>query len=235
MTPLSFSITLVLMLLTINAFGLLYSLIVIYTPWFTRYKIQPKPYPKDIFFKRMPLYGLNFTILLTFAGLGGYAIHPYISHEMPPVALLAIQVLIAFVFDDVFFYFYHRWLHVNKTMLGKVHFIHHRANPPFPLEYLYNHPLEWMLGMIGAVFGCVVAGLIFPLSTFTIICFGAIRNLHEIHIHSDLNLPLISKIPLISKTKHHDDHHSMLDGNYASTFVWWDKLFKTELKTDSKN
>jgi methylsterol monooxygenase len=235
MTAFTFSLTLVLMLLAINLFGLLYSLTLLYTPWLNAYKIQPKPYPKGVFLKRMPLYGLNFSILLTFAGVGSYFIFPYLSPEIPPLLPLAIQVIIAFVFDDVFFYFYHRWLHVNKTMLGKVHFIHHRANPPFPLEYLYNHPLEWMLGMIGAVFGCAMAGLFFPLSTFTIICFGAIRNLHEIHIHSDVTLPFISKIPLISKTKHHDDHHSMLEGNYASTFVWWDKLFKTELKNDSKN
>lgn len=235
MTALNFSIALVLMLFFVNLFGLVYSLVLIYTPLFNNYRIQNKPYPKTIFFKRMPLYGLNLFLLITFAGFGSYIIHPFISNEVPELLPLAIQVLIAFVVDDFFFYFYHRWLHVNKTMLGKIHFIHHRANPPFPLEYLYNHPLEWMLGMIGAVLGCAAAGLIFPLSTFTIIWFGAIRNLHELHIHSDLNLPIISKFPLISKSKHHDDHHSMLDGNYASTFVWWDKIFKTELKNDSKN
>ena len=115
-------------------------------------------------------------------------------------------------------------------MLGKIHTIHHRASPPFPLEYLYAHPLEWMLGMVGAVLGFAAVALFMPLNVFAIMAFGAIRNLHEIHIHSDLNIPIISQLPLISKTKHHDDHHSFLKGNYASTFVWWDKLFKTELK-----
>ena len=134
-----------------------------------------------------------------------------------------------FLVEDVFFYFYHRLLHVNKFLLGKIHSIHHRASPPFPLEYLYNHPLEWMLGFIGPVLGFLVVGLISPISIFTVLIFGAIRNLREIHLHSDLNLPILSKIPLISKTKHHDDHHSLLDGNYSSIFVWWDKIFKTEL------
>lgn len=84
--------------------------------------------------------------------------------------------------------------------------------------------------MIGAAFGFTVVMIFMPINLFAFFLFGAIRNLHEIHIHSDLNLPFISQIPFISKTKHHDDHHSMLDGNYASTFVWWDKIFKTEIK-----
>jgi len=86
-----------------------------------------------------------------------------------------------------------------------------------------------MLGFIGPVIRLLVVGLISPISIFTVLIFGAIRNLREIHLHSDLNLPILSKIPLISKTKHHDDHHSLLDGNYSSIFVWWDKIFKTEL------
>jgi len=66
-----------------------------------------------------------------------------------------------------------------------------------------------------------------PINLYAFWIFGLLRNLHEIHIHSNIELPLLSRIPLLSKTKHHDDHHAYLDGNYASTFVWMDRIFKT--------
>ncbi len=229
MTAFTFSLTIVGLLLFNNLFGLLYSLVLLYTDWLKKYRIQDKKYQKGIFFKRMPLYLFNFSLLILLAGFGSYFIFPLLEKSWSSGLVLALQVLGIFLVEDVFFYFYHRLLHVNKFLLVKIHSIHHRASPPFPLEYLYNHPLEWMLGFIGPVLGFVVVGLISPISIFTVLIFGAIRNLREIHLHSDLNLPLLSKIPLISKTKHHDDHHSLLDGNYSSIFVWWDKVFKTEL------
>lgn len=229
MTALTFSLIIIGLLLINNLFGLLYSLVLLYTDWLNKYRIQEKKYQKGIFFKRMPLYLFNFSLLIILAGFGSYFIFPFLEQSWSSGWLLALQVLGIFLVEDVFFYFYHRLLHVNKFLLVKIHSIHHRASPPFPLEYLYNHPLEWMLGFIGPVLGFVAVGLISPISIFTVLIFGAIRNLREIHLHSDLNLPLLSKIPLISKTKHHDDHHSLLDGNYSSIFVWWDKVFKTEL------
>ena len=229
MTAYTFSLTIVGLLLFNNLFGLLYSLVLLYTDGLKKYRIQDKKYQKGIFFKRMPLYLFNFSLLILLAGFGSYYIFPLLEKSWSSGWVLALQVLGIFLVEDVFFYFYHRLLHVNKFLLVKIHSIHHRASPPFPLEYLYNHPLEWMLGFIGPILGFVVVGLISPISIFTVLIFGAIRNLREIHLHSDLNLPLLSKIPLISKTKHHDDHHSLLDGNYSSIFVWWDKVFKTEL------
>ncbi|MFM7388292.1 MAG: sterol desaturase family protein [Bacteroidota bacterium] len=229
MTALTFSLMIIGLFLINNLFGLLYSLVLLYTDWLNKYRIQEKKYQKGIFFKRMPLYLFNFSLLIILAGFGSSFIFPFLEQSWSSGWLLALQVLGIFLVEDVFFYFYHRLLHVNKFLLVKIHSIHHRASPPFPLEYLYNHPLEWMLGFIGPVLGFVAVGLISPISIFTVLVFGAIRNLREIHLHSDLNLPLLSKIPLISKTKHHDDHHSLLDGNYSSIFVWWDKVFKTEL------
>jgi sterol desaturase/sphingolipid hydroxylase (fatty acid hydroxylase superfamily) len=87
-----------------------------------------------------------------------------------------------------------------------------------------------MLGMLGVVVGFGLIMIFTPVSIYAVWIFGGLRNLHEIHIHSDLTLPFLSKIPLISKTKHHDDHHSKLTGNYSSTFLWMDRIFKTEFK-----
>jgi len=204
MNAASIAIYTIVLLVCTNLFGLLYSMLVLYTPIFKKFSIQKKSYVKGVFAKRMPLYLFNITLLLTISGVGAY-----------------------FVIDDIFFYFYHRWLHENKFMLKNVHSIHHRATKPFPLEYLYAHPIEWMLGMIGAFLGFAILLIFMPVNVYAFWIFGALRNLHEIHIHSDLELPVSSKIPLLSKTKHHDDHHAKLTGNYSSTFVWMDRLFKT--------
>ena len=217
--------TIVLLICT-NLFGLIYSMLVLYTPIFKKFSIQKKPYVKGVFAKRMPLYLFNITLLLTISGVGAYFGFGFLKQEVS-IGIIVFQVVFAFVIDDIFFYFYHRWLHENKYMLKTVHSIHHRATKPFPLEYLYAHPIEWMLGMIGAFLGFAILLIFMPVNIYAFWIFGGLRNLHEIHIHSDLELPVSSKIPLLSKTKHHDDHHAKLTGNYSSTFVWMDRLFKT--------
>jgi len=226
MNAASIAIYTIVLLICTNLFGLIYSMLVLYTPIFKKFSIQKKPYVKGVFAKRMPLYLFNITLLLTISGVGAYFGFGFLKQEVS-IGIIVFQVIFAFVIDDIFFYFYHRWLHENKFMLKNVHSIHHRATKPFPLEYLYAHPIEWMLGMIGAFLGFAILLIFMPVNIYAFWIFGGLRNLHEIHIHSDLELPVSSKIPLLSKTKHHDDHHAKLTGNYSSTFVWMDRLFKT--------
>ena len=226
MNAASIAIYTIVLLICTNLFGLIYSMLVLYTPIFKKFSIQKKPYVKGVFAKRMPLYLFNIILLLTISGVGAYFGFGFLKQEVS-IGIIVFQVIFAFVIDDIFFYFYHRWLHENKYMLKTVHSIHHRATKPFPLEYLYAHPIEWMLGMIGAFLGFAILLIFMPVNIYAFWIFGGLRNLHEIHIHSDLELPVSSKIPLLSKTKHHDDHHAKLTGNYSSTFVWMDRLFKT--------
>lgn len=226
MNATSIAIYTIVLLICTNLFGLIYSMLVLYTSIFKKFSIQKKPYVIGVFAKRMPLYLFNITLLLTISGLGAYFGFGFLKQEVS-IGIIVFQVIFAFVIDDIFFYFYHRWLHENKYMLKTVHSIHHRATKPFPLEYLYAHPIEWMLGMIGAFLGFAILLTFMEVNIYAFWIFGGLRNLHEIHIHSDLELPVSSKIPLLSKTKHHDDHHAKLTGNYSSTFIWMDRLFKT--------
>ena len=219
-----------LVLVGSNLFGLFYSMLVLKTNIFRSFRIQSKSYQEAIFRKRMPLFLFNFVILLCVSGLGSYLIYDSIETSFTSFWIIGLQVLFAFVVDDAWFYFFHRWLHENKFMLRHIHSIHHRATTPFPLEYLYAHPLEWMLGMIGVGIGFALILIVMPINVYAIWIFGLLRNLHEIHIHSDLELPFFSNVPFLSKTKHHDDHHSKLAGNYASTFNWMDRIFKTTFK-----
>ena len=220
----------VLVLVGSNLFGLIYSMLVLKTNIFKAFRIQSKSYQDAIFRKRMPLFLFNFIVLLFVAGAGSYLIYDSIDTSLTSLWIIGLQVLLGFVVDDAWFYFFHRWLHENKFMLRHIHSIHHRATTPFPLEYLYAHPLEWMLGMIGVGIGFALILIVMPINVYALWTFGLLRNLHEIHIHSDLQLPFFSNVPFLSKTKHHDDHHSKLEGNYASTFNWMDRIFKTTFK-----
>ena len=227
MTPYTFALYTILLLVITNFMGLIYSILALYTKLFKSFAIQNKAYAPGIFLKRMPLYCFNLFLLLCISGLGAYYGFSLFDTVSSNIWIIIIQVVVAFVFDDIFFYFMHRWLHQNKFMLKHVHAIHHRATKPFPLEYLYAHPFEWMLGMVGAFLGFGLILIFMPINMYAFWIFGALRNLHEIHIHSDLDVPISSQLPGLSKTKHHDDHHAKVTGNYASTFMWMDRIFKT--------
>lgn len=210
-----------------NLFGLIYSLVILKTSLLEKYRIQSKPYQAGILKKRLPLYTLNLALVAVFGIVGIFVMYEFFDTELPTIWIFLGQVIFVFIIDDAWFYFSHRYMHQNKYLLKKIHSIHHRAHTPFPLEYLYAHPFEWMIGIIGPFLGYVLIISIMPLNIYAFWAFALFRNLHEIHIHSDLNLPLLKNIPLISPVEDHDVHHAKLDGNYASTFRIWDRIMKT--------
>ena len=99
MTAFTFSLTIVGLLLFNNLFGLLYSLVLLYTDWLKKYRIQGKKYQKGIFFKRMPLYLFNFSLLILLAGFGPYFIFPLLEKSWSSGWVLALQVLGIFLVD----------------------------------------------------------------------------------------------------------------------------------------
>ena len=140
---------------------------------------------------------------------------------------LFVQLFIILIFDDTFFYFLHRSMHENKYIYKKIHKIHHRANSPMPIDYLYVHPLEWMSGFIGPFIGILLLG---GVSIYVFWLYLIVRNLHELDIHSGLKSSFLNRLfPLSGTNEHHDLHHAKRDGNYSSTFTLWDTIFKTKL------
>lgn len=216
-----------------NAVGGIYTYLVLYTDWFKKFRLQKRPYKPNIFFQRLPLISLNLLLLIVITCGGLYFVADQFVMERPPLWSWALQVLVIFFVDDTWFYFMHRWMHENTYMMRKIHSIHHRAMTPFPLEYIYVHPLEWFLGSFGSFIGLGFVLLLWgnvyawPFWTYVVL-----RNLHEIEIHSDLRTFI--KIPVLAPTEHHDLHHARVKGNYASTFRIWDKVFKTELNAEYK-
>ena len=110
-------------LIASNFFGLIYSMLVLKTSVFKSFRIQSKAYKEGVFGSRMPLYLFNFVVLLIFSGTGAYFMFDFFATEGTAWWLIALQVLIAFIADDIWFYFMHRFMHENKFMLKNIHSI----------------------------------------------------------------------------------------------------------------
>ena len=220
------------LMLTINLLGLLYSYLIIKTNIFKRFKLQDRPHKLKNFYNRLPLILFNLFILLSVTGFGLYYMSDYIISSFYSIWRMIFEIIIVLIIDDIFFYLFHRMMHQNRYIYKKIHKIHHRASTPFPSEYLYTHPLEWMTGMIGPFIGIF---LLQGVSIYSFWLILIIRNLHELDIHSGLKSSYLTKyFPFSGTNEHHDLHHSILDGNYASSFSFWDKMFKTEISTKPK-
>jgi len=225
-------ITTLSILLIINILGIIYSYLIVNNKILYSIKLQTRPHKIENFYSRVPLIIFNLFILIAVTGLGLYFFSDYIIREFRNFSWTITEVMVVLLIDDVYFYFYHRLMHENKYIYRKIHKIHHRASTPFPSEYLYTHPLEWMIGMIGPFIGIILLG---GISIYSFWLLLIIRNVHELDIHSGLKSNfLIKYFPLSGTNEHHDLHHSILDGNYASSFTFLDKLFNTEIKTKPK-
>jgi len=232
MSNVTITIITICIALVSNAIGLVYSWLILYTDVFRKYRLQGKKYKPELFLQRLPLISFNIIILLIVTAVSLYFLAGIFEQSVPSVWVFCFQVFFIFFVDDIYFYVMHRAMHENKFLLRKIHYIHHRAITPFPLEYIYVHPLEWFIGSFGSFLGIILLMLFMPVNLYAFWAYAALRNLHEIDIHSGLESPLSNMIPLFSPTEHHDLHHEKVKGNYASTLNIWDRVFGTTLKKD---
>jgi methylsterol monooxygenase len=218
------------LILTSNLIGFLYSYILLYSGWFEKDKIQNKKPKMKIFWERLPLIAINLSLLLSFSSVGLWIAGDWFSREVPFWYVFVGHIFLMFLIDDAYFYFYHRALHENKYLMQYIHRIHHQATAPFPLEYLYGHPLEWLMGAIGPLLAILLLMVFQEVSIYTFWVYSVLRTFHEILIHSGLYTSSFMKFfPFYGTNEHHDRHHEKLKGNYASTFTYLDKLFRTEI------
>lgn len=208
--------------------GFIYSYIILYTDWLKGRSIQDKNYRPDHFRQRAPLILFNISLLMIIMGFGLYFGYNYgiFDETTPSIGLFVFQVVVLLLCDDFYFYVYHRTLHEIPFLYRKIHRIHHQATAPFPLEFIYVHPLEWMLGAIGILLGIIVLQ---EVNIYAFWAYVLFRNLHELDIHSGTKSMFGQYLPFYGTVEHHDQHHSKVNGNYASSLTIWDKLFKTKV------
>jgi len=216
-----------------NIIGAVISIISIHFRFLHKYRIQKRKIKASTFYNRLPLIVFNIVLLMLLSSIGLYYLYPLFD----PIFKLnffniVLQLVIILFIDDLYFYFLHYWMHTNKYILKKIHRIHHQAITPFALEYIYVHPLEWIMGYIGPFIAIFVISLFSPVSIISFWIYQLVRNIHELDVHSGFKSFFSKWIPFWGETEHHDLHHEKLDGNYATTFTIWDYVFKTKINND---
>lgn len=204
----------------------------IFRPLLTaRYKIQPDKYPSRRTMRASCLSMLwSFvSVVLPLLVLGGFFIDRVgISRDapFPTWRVVLVQVAFFFLVEDYLNYWVHRWLHL-PWWYKHIHSVHHTYDAPFALVAAYAHPVEVLLQAVPTFAGPLMVG---P-HLYTLMVWQVFRNWEAIDIHSGYELPLSLKsvLPGYAGAQHHDYHHYMHSGNFASVFTWCDRLYGTNL------
>lgn len=218
-------------------FGAGYNYLLMYTNVFNNQKIRKnqleQPLSRKEFFKRIPLIVFNVACLylLSFFGLYfGQGLFDLNFSAPFSVGIFILHFIVILLVDDLVFYIIHRTMHQNKFLHQKIHSVHHKANQPFPLDFIYAHPVEWLSGYAGAFVGVLLLFLFAPVNVYAFWLWCIFRSFHELEIHSGVRSNIGKYIPFFATAEHHDYHHLRSKGNYASTLVLWDWLLGTHLK-----
>jgi hypothetical protein len=84
-----------LLLIASNAFGFIYSYLVLNTKLFAKYRIQSKPYKSGLIWSRMPLFLFNLATLIGLSAFGAYSLFDYFDTSWPAWWVIPVQVLAA--------------------------------------------------------------------------------------------------------------------------------------------
>lgn len=198
---------------------------------FSSFKIQSENYPSGMqAWKSVKDMMVSFvTVVLPMLVMGGQFLPMLgITREgpIPPWYNIAVQVAFFFVVEDYLNYWIHRLLHL-PWLYKHVHSVHHTYDAPFGIVAAYAHPAEVIALAIPTFAGPV---LVSP-HLYTLLLWQLFRNLEAIDIHSGYELPysLMTILPAYAGARHHDYHHYMHSGNFASVFTWCDKIYGTDL------
>jgi sterol desaturase/sphingolipid hydroxylase (fatty acid hydroxylase superfamily) len=143
--------------------------------------------------------------------------------------MIALTLAILLIFNDAWFYFWHRLLHHPK-LFRYVHAVHHKSVDVNPFS---SYSFHWFEGMI-------LGAWVLPVVIFVPIYLPMIGLLHGIglannvmsHLGYELFPRWLLKVPLlrwINTSTFHNLHHSSFKGNYGLMFRFWDRVFGTEL------
>lgn len=145
------------------------------------------------------------------------------------------MVAVGYFTYDFGFYWMHRVLHTS-TFYKKIHSTHHKFYAAVGVAASYAHPIENLFqGLLWHVPIAFAGFLKGDLSPGVFFCYSIFRWLETVDAHCGYSFPFspFTLVPLFGGAAHHDDHHSMVDGNFGAS-VLWDKLFGTAMKHASE-
>jgi sterol desaturase/sphingolipid hydroxylase (fatty acid hydroxylase superfamily) len=134
--------------------------------------------------------------------------------------------IIAFIADDFFYYWSHRWAHTVRWFWAD-HVVHHSSQHynlttalrqpwfgPFTLKFMWLGSILILIGFHPLMIGIV----------------GALNLIYQFWIHTETIKTCPAWFEAVMNTpSHHRVHHATnpiyLDRNYAGVFIIWDKMF----------
>jgi sterol desaturase/sphingolipid hydroxylase (fatty acid hydroxylase superfamily) len=136
---------------------------------------------------------------------------------------------LSFLILDLYMYFWHRMMHM-VPLAWRFHLVHHTDRQMNVSTAYRFHPIEIIGSSIPKLF--LIWSLGIP-SDFVLIYESVFTVIVALH-HSNFALPpaVDRALAYIFLTPHyHRIHHSQVvnntNSNYASVFIWWDRLFGT--------
>ncbi|MBL8951219.1 MAG: sterol desaturase family protein [Myxococcaceae bacterium] len=150
-------------------------------------------------------------------------------HQTSTVSSLALQLLGLIVFNDAWFYFWHRWLH-RPLPFKWIHSVHHRSIDVNPFTSYSFHALE---GFVLSAW-VIPAVLLVPidLRVFSVVQVVGIANNIVSHLGYELYPDWFLRtrpFSWLSSATVHSNHHTRFHGNYALFFRFWDLWLGTAL------
>jgi Delta7-sterol 5-desaturase len=143
--------------------------------------------------------------------------------------MIAVTFVVLLIFNDAWFYFWHRLLHHPKLFL-RVHSVHHKSVDVNPFS---SYSFHWFEGLI-------LGAWILPVALFAPIYLPMLGVMHGIGLANNVMSHLgyeflpkwILRVPLLrwmNTSTFHNLHHTSSRGNYALMFRFWDRMLGTEL------
>jgi len=187
-------------------FGLLFALPALFKV--RRWKIQAnKDLDTNMLFESLPLIACNFTMQV-FVGLPamwfGLPQSSYDWHRLPTTDILARDVFVWLLVEEVCFFYVHKWLHENKEMYAAVHKIHHTWTAPISLVAIYCHPFEHLVSnILPVMLGPMICGS----HVAAVGVFLFVGTIHTLIVHSGYWF--------CDDNGMHDEHHAKFNVNFG--------------------
>jgi len=152
-----------------------------------------------------------------------------LSDAPAPLRVVAVWVVAGLVFNDAWFYGWHRLLH-RPWLFRHVHSVHHKSVDVNPFTSYSFHAVEALV-----LSAWVVPAAIFlpvPMAALGVLQVVGLGNNVMAHLGYELLPRWILRVPLVRWTNtatFHSLHHTRLRGNYGLHTRLWDRLFGTEV------
>jgi Delta7-sterol 5-desaturase len=145
--------------------------------------------------------------------------------------MIAVTFAGLLVFNDAWFYCWHRLLH-HPRLFRHVHAVHHKSVDVNPFS---SYSFHWFEGLI-------LGSWILPMVLLVPIYLPMLGVLHGVglannvmsHLGYELLPRWLLRVPLLrwmNTSTFHNMHHTSPRGNYGLMFRFWDRMLGTELPT----